>query len=121
MEKAKILVVDDEWNYREIMIKILEAKEYEVDEAENGNMAVEKVRKDSFDVILLDLNLPDINGIEVMRTIREFNETVVIIMITGCPSLDSSVEAASLGVYEYLIKPVEPAKLMQIIDESLQR
>lgn len=111
--------MDDEENYRNITSNILKLRGYEVSEAENGSTAVEMIRNDSFDIILLDLNLPDMNGIEVMRKIREFNEGIIIVMITGCPSLESSVEAESLGVYEYLIKPVDPAKLIQIIEEAL--
>lgn len=119
-KETKILIVDDEKGCREMLKIILEVEGYEVSQAENGTQAIDIVQKTSFDVILMDLKLPDMNGIDVTKKIREFNNKVIIIIVTGCPSLDSSIESQKLDVYDYLIKPVPPDKLKRIISEALK-
>ncbi len=122
MSKKKILVVDDDRVFRAIICQFFESsgnKEYQVAEAENGTKALDLVKETPYDAIIMDLILPDISGIEVTKKIREFNKSIAIIIVTGAPSLETSIEAEKLGVYDYVEKPIEPENLVEMIKEAL--
>lgn len=120
MMKFKILIIDDEESIRDIFSLLLEEKGYIVETAKTGNEGLNKARKFVPEIILLDMNLPDISGIEVLSQIKEsFSQTEVII-ITAYGTIKNAVEATKLGAYDYLEKPVDNEELFLLISRALE-
>lgn len=117
--KAKILIVDDDEDMLETLSDILEEKGYRIATARTGKKAIKKAKEQFFNVALIDIQLPDVEGIEVLRTFREKHPTVMNIMITGHATLQSAVEALNLGAYAYIMKPIHPDKLDKMIKKCL--
>lgn len=118
--KFKILVIDDEKNIRDIFSLLLEEKGYLVETAETGEGGLSKARKLSPDIILLDMNLPDLSGIEVLTRIKKFLPRAEVIIITAFGTVKSAVEATKLGAYDYLEKPVDNEELLLLISRALE-
>jgi two-component system response regulator AtoC len=118
--KFKILVIDDEKNIRDIFSLLLEEKGYIVETAETGEGGLSKARKFSPDVILLDMNLPDLSGIDVLSRIKKFLPQAEVIIITAFGTVKSAVEATKLGAYDYLEKPVDNEELLLLISRALE-
>lgn len=118
--KAKILVVDDDAHLRESLKDNLELDGYEVFEADSGQAAMRCVVTGFYDVILMDFNLADSNGIEVIRQIRKVNTESQILMMTAHASLDTAVKAIQEAVYDFLIKPVDFNYLKRVIAKCLE-
>ena len=118
---AKILVVDDELEIREVLSDLLTQEGFETLEAEDGITAVELVRKHSAAVVVLDLNLPGLSGMEVLRQTSEVPRRAPVIMLTGVDDLRTAVEAMQLGAYDYLTKPPDPAVLKLQISRAFER
>ena len=117
--KPSILLVEDDANIRETLSTILQQKGYNTDTAKNGCEAIEKSKAKFFNLALLDIKLPDMEGTKLITMMQESLPKMVKIMITGYPSLENAVEALNLGADAYIIKPVEPTKLMALIEEKL--
>jgi two-component system response regulator AtoC len=118
--KFKILVIDDEKNIRDIFSLLLEEKGYLVETAETGEEGLSKARKFSPDTILLDMNLPDLSGIDVLSRIKKFLPQAEVIIITAFGTVKSAVEATKLGAYDYLEKPVDNEELLLLISRALE-
>ncbi|MFH2204285.1 MAG: ATP-binding protein [Elusimicrobiota bacterium] len=118
---AHILVCDDDANLRESIRDNLELDGYEVVEAGMGGDAVAAVTKQSFDVILMDYNLPDMTGIDAIHKIREINTESQILMLTAHASLDTALKAIQEAVYDFLVKPVDFDHLKRVIAKSVDR
>jgi two-component system response regulator AtoC len=118
--KFKILVIDDEKNIRDIFSLLLEEKGYLVETAETGEGGLSKARKFSPDIILLDMNLPDLSGIEVLSRIKKFLTQAEVIIITAFGTVKTAVEATKLGAYDYLEKPVDNEELLLLISRALE-
>src|SRR4030042_923245 len=104
----KILVIDDEIIVCESCKRILEEDGYEVEAALNGREAFDKMRENPFQVVITDLKMPGIDGMEILRTFRkEYPETIVI-MITGFSTVETAVEAMKLGAFAYIPTPFTP-------------
>ena len=119
--KASILIVEDDSNIRETLNTILQQKGYNTDTAENGKEAIQKSKAKFFNLALLDIKLPDIEGTKILTTMHENMPKMVKIMITGYPSLENAVEALNLGADAYVIKPAKPQKLLALIEEKLKK
>ncbi len=119
--QAKILVVDDETNVLLTMTSILRQEGFEVDEANGGEKALAAIRERSYDLVLTDLNMPGVNGMQVLAEVRKLSPSTVTVVITGYGSLNSALEAIQLGAYEYLLKPTEVEELKQAVRRSLDR
>lgn len=119
--KAKILVCDDDAHLRESLRDNLELEGYEVVEAPTGADALKAVVTGFFDVILMDFNLTDSTGIDVIRQIRKMNTESQILMMTAHASLDTAVKAIQESVYDFLIKPVDFAYLKRTIHKALEK
>ncbi len=119
--KASILIVEDDTNIRETLSNILQQKGYNTDTAENGHEAIQKSRTKFFNLALLDIKLPDMEGTELLTTMHQNVPKMTKIMITGYPSLENAVEALNLGADAYTIKPVKPEKLLWLIEEKLEK
>jgi DNA-binding NtrC family response regulator len=120
MKKESILIVDDNEGILETLSAILEEKGYRTDTAKNGREAIEKSKINFYNVALLDIRLPDIEGTKLLTKIEETSPRMVKIMITGYASLENAVEALNLGADAYIMKPVDPENLLKIINEKMK-
>lgn len=107
-EKANILVVDDEEVIRLSYLRALAGESCKVEAVRNGSDALQMMRQHPFDVVLLDQRMPGIDGMSVLKTIKEKWPDSEVIMITGYPAVESAKEAVTLGAYDYLAKPIGP-------------
>jgi len=119
--KTSILIVEDDTNIRETLNTILQQRGYNTDTAQNGKEAIQKSKAKFFNMALLDIKLPDIEGTKLLTTIHETLPKMIKIMITGYPSLENAVEALNHGADAYIIKPVKPDKLLALIEEKLEK
>jgi DNA-binding response OmpR family regulator len=119
--KKTILLVDDDTSILRSFSRILQKCGYEIETAETGKEAMGKARNRHFDVVLLDLRLPDMQGTDVLTKARKQLASTVKIMITGFPSLESGVKALEEGVDGYLVKPVQAKELLTLISDKLEQ
>jgi DNA-binding response OmpR family regulator len=119
MSEKKILVVEDEEDLLEIYSSFLRNDGYTVETAFDGRKAIEKAKKTEFDLVLLDIKLPDIMGDEVARKLKEMNDNVIIVMVTGFPSFQESIDSLDLGIYDILLKPITSEELIRVVKEAL--
>jgi len=120
MEQQKILLVDDEPNIMELLSVALEDEGYRILEANNGTEALAQVEKEKPQVVLLDIKMPDMDGIQVLRQIKETNKTTCVIMITAHGAMETVLETMKLGAYDYLTKPVDLEKVKVLIRRALE-
>jgi len=120
-DKPSILIVEDDANIRETLSTILQQKGYNTDTAKNGKEAIQKSKAKFFNLALLDIKLPDMEGTKLLTTMHENLPKMMKIMITGYPSLENAVEALNQGADAYIIKPVKPEKLLALIEEKLEK
>ena len=120
-ETARILVIDDEESIRKTISMTLEHAGYVVDTAENGKKAVEEAKSKFYNLALVDVRLPDIEGTELLQTLEETAPKMIKIILTGFPTLQNAVRAINKGVDAYLIKPVNTDELLRLIKESLAK
>ena len=120
MEKKRILVVDDEKDILETLKDILERKGYSVDTAETGKEAIEKSKNELYNLALLDIVLPDIEGTELLTKLHGTMPRMMKIMVTGSPSLQYAMRALNLGADAYILKPVNPKELLKTIEDKLR-
>jgi len=116
----KLLIVDDEARFLNAIAQRLTKRGFDVRTAENGKDAIEMARSEKFDIALLDLRMPGMDGGEVLRVLKEEHQYIEAIMLTGHGSLESAVELTKLGAFSYLPKPYELDKLIQVLKEAYQ-
>lgn len=116
----KILIVDDEFEMRQLLRIYLLQESYLVSEAEDGRTALEKMKKDDYDLIILDVMMPLLDGWETLRLIREISE-VPVIMLTAKGSVQDKVMGLTIGADDYLVKPFEEDELMARVKALLRR
>ncbi|MEK8035375.1 MAG: sigma-54 dependent transcriptional regulator [candidate division NC10 bacterium] len=121
MTEPRVLVVDDEKSMRELLAITLERQGYEVSVAEDGEAAIETVRRDGFDVVITDLRMPSADGLQVLRATKEHTPETVVIVITAVGSTETAVEAMKLGAYDYITKPFKLDEIHLIIRRALER
>jgi len=118
--KKTILVVDDDKSILRTFTRILQKSGYEIDVAETGKEAMEKAENNHFDLALVDIRLPDMDGTDLLAKLKKQLQHTVKIMITGFPSLETGVKALDEGADAYLVKPVKPQELLMLLDEKLK-
>lgn len=118
--KPQVLIVDDDENICKTLSAILRSEGYETATATTGTEALRKAKNQFYNVALLDIRLPDIEGIELLAQLQKMTPETVKIMLTGYPSLKNAVDALNLGADSYLMKPIDPLELLKAIDERLQ-
>jgi len=111
----KILVVDDNRDLREILEEYLRGEGDNVEGADNGKEALEKYRDNYYDLIITDLNMPELAGMELIKTIKQENEITEFVIITGYASMDSAVEAIKIGAFDYIVKPFRIEELKVVV------
>jgi DNA-binding response OmpR family regulator len=103
---ARVLVVDDEPDSVELLQEFLTGKGYEVVTASNGEEALRKVKEERPHLVLLDVRMPGMNGLDVLRKVREFEQEVGVIMVTAVNEEDTGRDALKLGAFDYIVKPL---------------
>lgn len=116
--KAKVLLVDDEVDFLKILAERLESRGLKVTTVTRGEDAVAKVENEGFDLIILDLSMPGIDGLETLKRIKAKQPDAEIIMLTGQASIRTGIDAMKLGAEDFLQKPVNISKLMDKISEA---
>ena len=116
-----VLLVDDDVNILDTAKDILEEAKYEISTAANGAQAIELLDKKAFNVVVVDFQLPDTTGLELARKIRERNDFTLVVLMTGHASLEMAVKAIQEAIYDYLIKPVDPAQLQRTLERALEK
>jgi two-component system, NtrC family, response regulator HydG len=119
-KNAKILIVDDDENIRKTMQIILEDEGYQVDLASSGNEAIEMTQQKMYNLALLDIRLPDMEGVELLKLMKDYVPRTRKIMVTGYPSMQNAISAVNKNADAYLIKPVDIEKLLSVVREQLQ-
>ncbi|MFY9326764.1 MAG: sigma-54 dependent transcriptional regulator [Georgfuchsia sp.] len=118
---ARILIVDDEEIIIRSCLRILDADCYVVDSVQDGWEALRKIDETDYDVIILDIMMPKIDGLEVLQHVKERHPEIDVIMVTGLSQIQTAVKAMKLGAFDYLSKPFDPDELKLVVDRALER
>ena len=120
---SKILIIEDEEAIRRVLVKILteESKDYQVVEAEDGLAGTEAIKKSDFDLILGDIKMPKMDGVEVLEAAKKIKPEIPVVMISGHGDLDTAVNTMRLGAYDYISKPPDLNRLLNTIRNALDR
>lgn len=118
---AKILVVDDEKAIRRSIKEILEFEKHTIDEAEDGQMALDMALKNNYDIILSDIKMPKLDGIELLQKLIDNKVTSAIIMMSGHGTIETAVDAVKNGAYDYLAKPIDLNRLLVSVRNALEK
>jgi two-component system response regulator HydG len=116
----KILVVDDDTDLRMSVVSALTDSQYQVDQASDGEEAVNRVRASQYDLVVLDVNMPRMTGIEALKEIKAHDPSIMVVMLTAFSNIRDAVEATRLGAYNYLEKPVKSENLVYMIDQAFR-
>jgi PAS domain S-box-containing protein len=119
--KANILVVDDEMGIREGCKRVLSEEGYAIDAAEDGQQGLQAVQDKSYDLVLVDLMMPGMGGMDVIKKIHQMDPEIITVVITGNATIETAVEATKLGAYDYLPKPFSPEALSAVVKRGLEK
>lgn len=118
MSIEKILVVDDEMLVRNFVAETLIRKHIDVTMAENGQMALSFLKENIYDMVITDMKMPDITGIELLQKIKEISPQTIVVVVTAYGSIENAVEAMRLGAFNYLIKPFSPDTIEAVLEKA---
>jgi len=118
--KLKVLLVDDEMLIRYSLQRLLKREGFSIITAETGREALRQFDQEKPDIVILDVRLPDTSGLTLLKTIKEISPSVTVVMVTACPDIQSSVEAMKMGAFDYLDKPIDIEKLINILNTLKQ-
>ncbi|MBA4366868.1 MAG: two-component system response regulator [Desulfobacterium sp.] len=121
MKKPRILLVDDEMAFADNLMKILSKRGYDVIVVYNGADAVSMIGEKEFDVIILDMKMPGMNGIATLKEIKKKTPFVEVVILTGHGSVESGIEGMQLGAFDFLMKPVKVDDLQEKVSEAYRR
>jgi DNA-binding NtrC family response regulator len=121
MRVVRLLLVDDEARFVETLSKRLTARGFDVEGALGGPQALEMLDARPFDVVLLDVWMPGMDGLEVLKAIRRLHPSVKVVLLSGNASIDAAVEGMRLGAANYLLKPVEIDELLAKVEEAFEK
>jgi len=121
MTNVKLLLVDDEARFVETLSKRLTARGYDVEGALSGPEALARLGARPFDVVLLDVWMPGMDGLEVLKQIRRLHPSVRVVLVSGNASITAAVEGIRLGATDYLLKPVEIEDVMAKVEEAFEK
>jgi DNA-binding NtrC family response regulator len=119
--KARLLIVDDEEQFVEALSERLSMRDYDVTTTLTGEDAIKKITNYNFDVVILDVRLPGVDGTEVLRTIKNLKPLTEVIMLTGHGTVEMAIEGMKLGAFDFLMKPCETEDLTVKIDKAHDR
>ena len=118
---AKILIIDDEKTIRNALRDILEHEKHTVDEAEDGSAGLDKAKKGAYDVVLCDIKMPRMDGLEVLEKLMVHNDELPVVMISGHGTIDTAVEALKKGAFDYIQKPPDISRILVTVRNALDR
>lgn len=118
---VRILIVDDEFSVQDSLYHWFKAEGYQADTAENGIEALKKLQEDSWDIVLVDIKMPGMDGIELQKQIKKIDSNIIVIIITAYATVDTAVEAMKDGAYDYLSKPIDPDKLTVLVRNAVNQ
>jgi len=118
---SKILVIDDEKVMRDSCYRVLSKEDYEVETVASGEAGIKMVQKATFDLILLDIKMPGMDGLDALRFLKEQDTEIVVVIITGYPDIETAVRAIKLGAYDYVSKPFTPDELRLVVQRALEK
>lgn len=118
ISRGKALVVDDEPSIRRDFARMLQYCGFQVELAEDGRQAAERLKDHQFEVILSDIEMPNCNGLELLKIVREYDLDVPVVLVTGRPGFDSAVKAIEYGAFRYLTKPVDLEELTRVVRQA---
>jgi DNA-binding NtrC family response regulator len=121
MAGIRLLLVDDEDDFRTTLANRLRKRHLEVRDVENGLKAIETVKETPFDIAVIDVKMPGMDGLETLRQIKQINPLIEVIMLTGHASVESGIEGMRSGAFDYLMKPCDINDLVQKIEDAFQR
>ncbi len=119
--KEKILIVDDEKIVRESLFRWFEEENYAVDTAEDGETALKKYSKEKYDLLLVDMKMPGMSGLDLLSKIKSIDTDAIIILITAFSSVPTAITALKNGAYDYVTKPVDPDELAHLVKKALEQ
>lgn len=120
MITEKILVVDDESTICDSVKKILSRKGYEVENTLNASDAIERMKKEKFDIVITDLMMPNVSGMELLELVKKYYPEIDVLVITGYATLESAVQATKLGALDYIQKPFTPSELADRVQKAIE-
>jgi DNA-binding NtrC family response regulator len=118
---CKILVIDDDNWIRDVLRDFLSGKGFEVEVVNNGGSALEIFKRKGFDIVLVDLKMPGISGIEVLKSLKQLDNDVIVIIMTGYASLETAMQAIKEGAYDYLTKPFQLEELEVAVQNACEK
>lgn len=121
MKDFKVLVVDDEKDFLEMTIKRMQKKNIRCEGVESGEEAIEKIKSGKFDVVLLDVKMPGMDGVETLREIKQIKPLTEVVMLTGHASVESGIDGMKLGAFDYLMKPIELDLLLEKLSDAYEK
>jgi DNA-binding NtrC family response regulator len=119
--KIQVLVVDDEEQFVQQLGERLRLRDFDVSTALSGEQAVQKIQDDNFDVVILDVVMPGINGIETLREMKQIKPLTEVIMLSGYATAESAIEGMKLGAFDYLLKPTNTEDLIMKVNTAYAR
>ena len=119
--KTRVLVVDDEESVRFFLAKGLRKAGYEIEAVASGRLAIDRLARASFDVVLTDIVMPDVSGLDVLKAVHEMDKDAVVILMTAHGSVENAIDALRLGAFDYLTKPFELKELLVRVERGLER
>jgi len=120
LKKERILVIDDDIDFLDLISTLLMEEGYIVDTAQSGEEAIEKCIEEHYSLLLIDIKLPDFEGIHLLTRIQDTDPKMRKVILTGYPTLENAQKALNLGADMYLIKPIEAEKLLKTIEQQLK-
>lgn len=114
----KVLVTDDEEIVRDFLLEVLKKNEFDAIGAPNGKEALKLMKENSFDAVIVDMKMPDMTGIDLLKKIKEMAPSTIVIIITAYGSVENAVEAIKLGAFHYLVKPFSPSAFLAILEKA---
>ena len=121
MTGIKVLVVDDEEVIRKGICRVMEGRGYQAESSESGFGAIEKLQKAPFNIVITDLKMPGMDGIEVLKAIKIMQPDVPVIIITGYSTVDTAVDAMKNGAFDYIAKPFTPKQIIEMVEKALEQ
>ncbi len=119
--RARILVADDEADITMVLGDLLEEQGYVVDTAADGVEAWERSQQEPFDVIITDLKMPNMGGLDLLRKVREAGQRAVVIIMTGFATVETAIEALKVGAYDYVLKPFKVGELLLVVERAVEK
>lgn len=121
MDEISVLLVDDEREFLEVLTKRLRKRKLKLTTANSGEEALRIIREVPLDVVVLDMKMPQMDGLQTLKEMKKLNPSVEVIMLTGHANVDSAVEGLELGAFDYLMKPVDIDELLYKLQDAVKK